>query len=210
MNTNEQISKNPFGRLLQQPDGDRLLRPAQGRVRRRRSSIVVITVVSLFAQGLNLGLDFEGGNAWDVPASDTFDIDEAEQVLPDNGHRHRRGAHPAAHVRVDRRRHDRDRRGAEREVGGDHRRRSPTRPASTRRRDQRGVHQFDLGAGDHREGGPGADRVLHRRVAVHQPALRVADGGRRVRGHGARRDRRRRRVLGVPVRGDARRPSSPS
>jgi preprotein translocase subunit SecF len=47
--------------------------------------IVVVTVVSLFTQGLNLGLDFEGGNAWDVPASDTFGIDEAEAVLSDNG-----------------------------------------------------------------------------------------------------------------------------
>ena len=40
MNTSEQISKSRFGRLLQQPDGDRLLRPAQGRLHRRRSSIV--------------------------------------------------------------------------------------------------------------------------------------------------------------------------
>jgi preprotein translocase subunit SecF len=47
--------------------------------------IVVVTVVSLLTQGLNLGLDFEGGQAWDVPASETFDVDEAEQVLTDNG-----------------------------------------------------------------------------------------------------------------------------
>jgi preprotein translocase subunit SecF len=47
--------------------------------------IVVVTFGSLFTQGLNLGLDFEGGQAWDVPASETFDVDEAEQVLSDNG-----------------------------------------------------------------------------------------------------------------------------
>ncbi len=47
--------------------------------------ILVVTVVSLFAQGLNLGLDFEGGNAWDIPASETFGVAEAEQVLADNG-----------------------------------------------------------------------------------------------------------------------------
>ncbi len=47
--------------------------------------IVVVTVVSLFTQGLNLGLDFEGGNAWDVPASQTFGVDQANQVLSDNG-----------------------------------------------------------------------------------------------------------------------------
>jgi preprotein translocase subunit SecF len=45
---------------------------------------LVITVGSLFAQGLNLGLDFEGGNAWDVPASDTFGVDEATEVLVAN------------------------------------------------------------------------------------------------------------------------------
>jgi preprotein translocase subunit SecF len=47
--------------------------------------IVVVTVVSLFYQGLNLGLDFEGGNAWDIPAGETFGVAEAEQVLADNG-----------------------------------------------------------------------------------------------------------------------------
>jgi preprotein translocase subunit SecF len=47
--------------------------------------VVVVTVTSLFVQGLNLGLDFEGGQAWDVPASETFGVDEAEQVLTDNG-----------------------------------------------------------------------------------------------------------------------------
>ena len=40
--------------------------------------IVIVTVVSLFTQGLNLGLDFEGGDAWDIPASETFGVDEAE------------------------------------------------------------------------------------------------------------------------------------
>jgi preprotein translocase subunit SecF len=47
--------------------------------------VVVVTVTSLFVQGLNLGLDFEGGQAWDVPASEEFGVDEAEQVLSDNG-----------------------------------------------------------------------------------------------------------------------------
>ena len=47
--------------------------------------IVVVTIGSLFAQGLNLGLDFEGGQAWDVPASETFDVDAAAAVLEDNG-----------------------------------------------------------------------------------------------------------------------------
>ena len=202
--------QEPLRAAAEQPDGDRLLRPAHGRLRRRASSSSSSPWCRCSTQGLNLGLDFEGGNAWDVPASDTFDIDEAEQVLQDQRHRHRRGAHPAAYVRVGRRRHGPDRRGAQREVGRDHRRRSPTPPAWTRRRVSVAFTSSTWGAGDHREGDQGADRVLHRRVAVHQRALRVADGRRRVRRDGARRDRRRRRVLGVPVRGHARRRSSRS
>ncbi len=46
---------------------------------------VVVTIGSLFAQGISLGLDFEGGQAWDVPAGPDFGIDETEQVLADNG-----------------------------------------------------------------------------------------------------------------------------
>lgn len=46
--------------------------------------VVVITVISLFTRGLNLGLDFEGGDAWDVPASETFDADDAVEVLEEN------------------------------------------------------------------------------------------------------------------------------
>ena len=45
---------------------------------------VVVTFGSLLTQGLNLGLDFEGGDAWDIPASETFGVDEATDVLNDN------------------------------------------------------------------------------------------------------------------------------
>jgi preprotein translocase subunit SecF len=48
-------------------------------------TVLVITVGSLVTQGLNLGLAFEGGVAWDVPASETFGVDEATDVLADNG-----------------------------------------------------------------------------------------------------------------------------
>ena len=80
----EPISKSRVGRLLKSQTaidfyGRRMVGFVAGVV------IVVITLVSLVTQGLNLGLDFEGGNAWDVPASESFDIDEAEQVLADNG-----------------------------------------------------------------------------------------------------------------------------
>ncbi|MFM2072044.1 MAG: putative protein-export rane protein SecF [Actinomycetota bacterium] len=48
------------------------------------SVLILITLVSLFANGLNLGLDFEGGVAWEVPAKD-ITIDEAKAVLDANG-----------------------------------------------------------------------------------------------------------------------------
>jgi preprotein translocase subunit SecF len=46
--------------------------------------LLIATVISLFTQGLNLGIDFEGGVSWDVPAAE-FAIDDVEQVLSDNG-----------------------------------------------------------------------------------------------------------------------------
>jgi preprotein translocase subunit SecF len=47
--------------------------------------VVLVTIISLGTRGLNLGLDFEGGDAWDIPASQTFGVDQAEEVLVDNG-----------------------------------------------------------------------------------------------------------------------------
>ncbi len=47
-------------------------------------AMIVISVVSLSVNGLNLGLDFTGGVAWDVPA-ENFSVDEAEGILGDNG-----------------------------------------------------------------------------------------------------------------------------
>jgi preprotein translocase subunit SecF len=46
--------------------------------------LIVISVVSLTINGLNLGLDFTGGVAWDVPASD-LSVDDARSILGDNG-----------------------------------------------------------------------------------------------------------------------------
>ncbi|MCU0260799.1 MAG: protein translocase subunit SecF [Ilumatobacteraceae bacterium] len=46
--------------------------------------LLVVTVVSLFTRGLNLGIDFEGGVVWDVPG-DSFTIDDAEAVLQESG-----------------------------------------------------------------------------------------------------------------------------
>lgn len=49
------------------------------------AALIVITVITLFAQGLNLGIDFAGGVSWDVPATNGFTLSDAEDVLADNG-----------------------------------------------------------------------------------------------------------------------------
>lgn len=46
--------------------------------------LLLATVVSLLAQGLNLGIDFEGGVSWDVPAAE-FTVADAEDVLAAEG-----------------------------------------------------------------------------------------------------------------------------
>ncbi len=42
--------------------------------------LLVVTIISLAVQGLNLGIDFEGGTSWDVPAS-SFTVAAADEVL---------------------------------------------------------------------------------------------------------------------------------
>jgi len=46
--------------------------------------LIVVTIVSLIFNQLNLGLDFKGGVAWEVPAS-SLTIDEARSILDDHG-----------------------------------------------------------------------------------------------------------------------------
>ena len=46
--------------------------------------LVVITIVSLLAQGLNLGIDFKGGVAWEAPVKAGLTIDSARNILDDN------------------------------------------------------------------------------------------------------------------------------
>ena len=46
--------------------------------------LLVVTVVSLFTRELNLGIDFEGGVAWDVPAEE-LTVEEAGDVLAEHG-----------------------------------------------------------------------------------------------------------------------------
>jgi preprotein translocase subunit SecF len=48
-------------------------------------ALLLMTVLSLFTRGLNLGLDFEGGVSWEVPAANGLDASTARTILDDNG-----------------------------------------------------------------------------------------------------------------------------
>ena len=39
--------------------------------------VIIIGLVSLLTRGLNLGIDFEGGTAWEVPVGEDVSVDEA-------------------------------------------------------------------------------------------------------------------------------------
>jgi preprotein translocase subunit SecF len=47
--------------------------------------LIVLTLLSLFTRGLNLGLDFEGGVAWEVPAANGLTVGDVESILAANG-----------------------------------------------------------------------------------------------------------------------------
>jgi preprotein translocase subunit SecF len=47
--------------------------------------LLLVTVVSLFTRGLNLGLDFEGGISWEAPATNGLDTAAVRSILDTNG-----------------------------------------------------------------------------------------------------------------------------
>ena len=47
-------------------------------------AIIVLGLLSLWQRGLNLGIDFEGGIVWEVPAGD-LSVADAQDALDDNG-----------------------------------------------------------------------------------------------------------------------------
>jgi preprotein translocase subunit SecF len=48
-------------------------------------ALLLMTVISLSTRGLNLGLDFEGGVSWEVPAANGLDSASARSILETNG-----------------------------------------------------------------------------------------------------------------------------
>ncbi len=84
MTVDTTVSRSPFGRLFRgQTAIDFYGKRKVGLI--LAIVAVVVTFGSLATQGLDLGLDFEGGDAWDIPASETFGVDEAGAVLAENG-----------------------------------------------------------------------------------------------------------------------------
>ena len=164
--------------------------------------LIFISVLSLFTRGLNLGIDFEGGVSWEVKAPGVS-VEHARSelgVIVGSGTKIQTvgdsilvEAPKASDAKLNQVRDilaklgKTDAEPGQREHGG---------PV--------------VGQGHHPQGGAGAGRLPARPVALPQPPARVADGGRRDRRHGPRRPHQRRRVLGLPVRGDARRRSSRS
>lgn len=47
--------------------------------------LLVLTLASLLTRGLNLGIDFEGGVAWQVPRTESLDVDDVRTILEENG-----------------------------------------------------------------------------------------------------------------------------
>ena len=47
--------------------------------------LLLATVVSLLAQGLNLGIDFKGGVSWEAPVTKTMALADAQKVVEDAG-----------------------------------------------------------------------------------------------------------------------------
>lgn len=77
------VRRNLWGRLYH---GETTINSTVGAsgVSRSLGVLIVITLVSLFSRGLNLGIDFEGGVAWEVPSAQITD-DQVRTVLDDSG-----------------------------------------------------------------------------------------------------------------------------
>jgi preprotein translocase subunit SecF len=47
--------------------------------------LILVSLVSLFTRGLNLGIDFEGGVAWEMPAANGVTVDTVKSLLAADG-----------------------------------------------------------------------------------------------------------------------------
>src|SRR6516225_10012013 len=47
--------------------------------------LILLSIISLSTRGLNLGIDFEGGVAWELPAKNGVTVDDVKAVLDADG-----------------------------------------------------------------------------------------------------------------------------
>ncbi len=155
--------------------------------------LIVLSLISLAWRGLNYGIDFEGGVAWEVNATSVSE-DQVASILEDNGIAagdakiQTLSSASGERLRV--------------QVGT-----QPTEVQSAVRQDlaeAAGGHLAGrepelgerlVGIGDHRQGHPCPRRVLRRHHPLHHAPLRVEDGHRQPARGLPRRAHQRRRLL---------------
>ncbi len=160
--------------------------------------LILISLLSLFTRGLNLGIEFDGGVAWEVPAANTS-VDETRSTLE------RFGVSDAKIQTLRGSGGERIRAQAGPQTGATS---SGVRQALAENAevDLGDVSFTSIGPtwGDEitRKGTPGARLLLPGDHALHHDPLRVAHGCRRTRRCRPRRHHQRRRLLGVRLRGE--------
>ena len=137
--------------------------------------VSVISIISLFTRGLNLGIDFKGGSVWEVPVTDVS-VEDARDVMEGVGLGDAKIqlAVNADGTKILRVQADVTEVDASREVTG-----RPGRPGGGPRLRHRREHgRTVLGRRDHPAGSARPRLLLHRHHAVHQLPAGVEDGRR--------------------------------
>ena len=143
--------------------------------------VIVAGLVALGLNGLNLGIDFKGGNVWQTPAGHAS-VADVRSAMEDVGLKDVRVQKlTGGERRVAVPRSGRDAQG-HRHPDTDQARPGGGRPGSRHRRQTgRGHDQHGrsvVGQADQREGAQRADRLPRRDHALHHAAFRVQDGHR--------------------------------
>ena len=82
--TEPAAERSIFTPPLPRRDAHQVRRARSSAGRSSAASSSCIGLLSLWQRGLNLGIDFEGGVVWEVPAGDVS-VAEAQDALADNG-----------------------------------------------------------------------------------------------------------------------------
>ncbi len=171
------------------------------------AAVIVVGLLALGTRGLNLGIDFTGGNQWEVQANGATAA-EAEEVVEGLGFDEVKVQVVGDDLRIRTAAISGD--DAERVARNAEVVEALTELTGVDRRghgDRRG--RPVVGRGDLREGSPGPRVLPDRDPHLHHHPVRVPDGRRDHRRPGARRPDRGRRLRHLRVAGHARPPSWP-